>query len=499
MSVTMHYGGNSISPVPMINIGKTFHKTAAGIAIGTLFEVTLNGNIVQQSGGLPAIFSGIGHIRDTFDEDGKYFKIECDGNVLFEGYPRITQQIRFNESQDNWVFTCPYSLTLEFDHEPVDIGIDGSGENVPGLMPPYISNYEDNWSFEFDDSISKYSLSTANGTDVNGTVIRATHDVSAVGKSHWIGPGNYGTLEKNAWEWAKDLVNSKLNVSPVNPLLSGILNVALTGWNQYNHMRVQRISESEGTFGVNETYILKNRSDGVLEDFTVEIRSSESDPFVTVGINGNIQGLETRSYNSFNISTTKYEYADAYFNTIKDSAMIYPRAQALVTPDGVTLNTQPLTKVIGRSPTKGTISYSYEYNSRPSNCIVGSRTENIQIQDDNPIDVFSRVTIMGRPQGPIFQSFNTITDFKRTVSVDLVMTPPTGCTISTLLSGNNPSSQVSALLCGFEQDLKSRYTKVYKERDSVNWDPKNARYNRTVSWGAVPCDSVPPISLCSGA
>ena len=39
-TVTMYYGGNAISPVPKINISKTFQKTNAGIAIGTLFDVT---------------------------------------------------------------------------------------------------------------------------------------------------------------------------------------------------------------------------------------------------------------------------------------------------------------------------------------------------------------------------------------------------------------------------------------------------------------------------
>jgi hypothetical protein len=504
MAVTMTYGGYSMTPVPLITIGKTYQKNASSIAVGTIFDININGNIVEAtgSGGLDKIFTKIRDIRNAFDRDGKLFQItDCTGGVLWECYPRIIGDIRFSESTDKWVFTCPYNITLECDHEPVAHSIAGSGENIPALMPPYIANYEDNWSFEFDDSISKYSLST----DSNALVVRATHEVNAVGKSHWKGPGLTGTLEKPAWRWAEDFVVSKLDKDPINPLTSGVFNVTTTGWNRYNHFRVQKIGESDGTFSVSETFILKNKSDGVLEDFNVEVRSSLQDPHTSVGINGSIQGLEERSYGTgtgvgqLSIAKTKYENAANYWETIKDSLLIYPRANAIVAADGITLNTTELTKIVGRSPTKGQITYSYEYNNRPSNCITGSKVENIQIQDDNPVDVFSRITIMGRAQGPILQSFNTITDFKRTVSLDVIMTPPTGCSIVTLLSGNSPSSQVSSILCSFEQDLKSRYTRVLKERDSVSWEPKSGHYNRVVSWAAVPCTSVPPISLCSGA
>lgn len=504
MGVSMIYGGYSISPVPLISIGKTYQKTAAGIAVGTVFDLTINGNIAEitGAGSLGIIFGKQRELRSAFDRDGKLFQItDCTGGVIWECYPRIINEIRFNESPDNWVFTCPYSLTIECDHEPVNQSILSSGENIPGLMPPYISNYNDSWSFEFDDAASKYSLSTTAGTDSNNIILRATHEVGAVGKSHWKGPGLTGTLEKPAWQWAEDVVLSKLNASPINPLISGVFNVSHTGLNTYNHFRVQRMSESDGSFTVTETFILGN-SNGVIEDFNVEIRSSNTDPFVQIGINGNIQGLETRTYGTtsgtFNISRTKYESASAFYDTIKDGSMIYPRAQALVASDG-TLNVEPLTKTVGRSPTKGTVTYSYEYNTRPSNCITGAKTENIQVQDENPNDVFARISILGRRQGPILQSFNTITEFKRSVTIDVVMTPATGCSISTLVSGNSPKTQVANILCGFENDLKGRYDKVYKDRDSVSWEPKYGRYNRTVSWSAVPCTDNPAISPCSGA
>lgn len=509
MSVTMIYGNYSFSPVPLISISKEYQKTTAGIAIGTVFDVSLNGNIVAGTSvsgtiGLPVLFSGIRDIRNAFDRDGKLFQIACDNQVLFECYPRITSPISFQESADHWVNTVPYTITLECDVEPVDKDIAGSGENVPVLMPPFISNFEDNWNFEFDQEYNPYVLSISGGsTDTGFIALRATHDISAVGKSHWHGTSLTGTLQKPAWQWAKDFVSTRVNVSPISVMSSGLFNIGIGSYTAYDYYRTQRISETEGAFGVTETYLVTNKNSGVVEDFTAEIRTNIEEPISSVTINGTIQGLEQRSYGvnsgDFSISTSKFTNASGYFQTIKDSVLIYPRAQALAAQEGLTLNITPFTKVIGKSPAKGQITYSYEYNNRPSNCITGARTESIQINDDNPSDVFSSIVVMGRTQGPILQSFNTVTEFKRTVSFDVTMDPPTGCSLAVLTGGNNPNSQVVNMLCMFENDLRSRYDKVYKERDTTLWEPKFGRYNRSVTWSAVDCTTVPAISLCSGA
>ena len=502
MSVTMSYGGSSIVPVPIISLTKSFQRTANGLAVAQSTNISLQGDIVLSvgEGGLPEIIEQVRYLRGVFNKDGKYFKLACDGTTLLEGYPRIESELQFNESTNNWIFSCPYTITLQFDVEPVNINIAGSGENT-NLLSPYINSYEDNWNFEFDDSSSKYIMGTSAGQDKNSIIIRATHEVSAQGKSHYDGPGNTGSRPKEAWQYARDLVVTKLNVNPNSVLLSGVFNTP-SNFSNYNHFRVQKINESAGEFGVSETFILLTGS-AVIEEFTVDIRSGLQDLYTTVGINGSVQGLEGRTYGNtvgdFSISSTKFANASGYFESIKDTAMIYPRAQALVAVEGITLNSTPLTRVIGKSPTRGLITYNYEYDNSPSTCIVGAKTESISINDENPTDVFSRITIMGRRQGPILQYFNTITDFRRNVTIDALMSPSTGCSSVSAMTGTNPRTQVSAILCVLENDLRSRYNKVYKERDSEVWEPKGGRYSRSVSWAAVDCTFIPPISLCSGA
>lgn len=504
MGTTLSYGGNNIVPVPIIELNKTFNKTQAGMAVGVLFTMTLRGTVINLTDGLPGVLNDrIRYIRETFATDGLYLEIACNGQTLLETYPRV-QSLTFEPSSDNWSITAPYTIVLEFDNDPANVNsneVPVSGENIPGLAPPFISDAEESWTFEHDQQVSQYNLNISGTSYTNGLLLRATHDVSAVGKSHYDGPALQGTRHQEAWCWAKDYVNTKINQSPFIPLASGLLNIATGGYGIYDHYRVQRVSETAGSFGISESFVLNNNS-GIIEDFTVDVRGGGIEPLTTVNIQGSIQGLEKRTYGlppiGFNIITTKFANASGYFETIKDSALIFPRAQTLIASEGVTLNTVPMVRVIGKSPTKGTINYSYEYNTRPSNCISGAKQETITINDENPSDVFSKIVVMGRAQGPILQSFNTITEFRRNVSIDAIMAPPSGCTISSL-TGGSPNQSVASLLCVFEGDLKNRYNKVYKEHDNTSWDPKGGRYSRNVTWVAVDCTTVSPISLCSGA
>lgn len=510
MSTTLSYGGNELIPVPFMTIEKTFQKNRAGIAVGTLLIVTLRGTLIDLDGNLPGILNEqIRYLRSTFDKDGKYFEITCNGVTLFEGYPRIIQALSFEQSNDNWVFTCPYSVVLEFDNEPHDVNtnyVPVSGENIgtsATLMPPFIADESDTWNFEFDQQIAKYDLNISGNNYSGPLLVRATHEVNAVGKSHYDGPQLTGTLTKQAWEWAKDYVSTKLNQNPFIPMASGLLNISTGGWGVFDHFRVQKVSETEGSFGISETFLLTSSNSGVIEDFNVEIRRNLTDVFTSVNIQGTIQGLESRNYGiaptGFSINTTKFTNATGYFNIIKDNLVIFPRVQSIISNEGIILNSEPLTRIVGESPTKGTVTYQYEFNNRPSNCIAGARQETISISDDNPSDIFSKIQVMGRAQGPILQSFNTITEFRRTVSIDALVSPPTGCTISILTGTNNPNSSATSILCSFENDLRTRYNRVYKERDNTNWSPKDGRYSRSVTWVAVDCTTAPPISLCSGA
>lgn len=223
-----------------------------------------------------------------------------------------------------------------------------------------------------------------------------------------------------------------------------------------------------------------------IEDFTVDVRKGIESDITTVSIQGSIQGLETRSYGTnpgdFTISETKYAAASGYWAAI-NTTRIYPRAQ-LFAGSGLTrpINTTPASRVVGHNPVNGLITYSYEYNDRPSNCISGAITESIMVTDNNPTDVFAEIGIPGRSNGPILQDMGTITSAKREVSIEAIMAPATGCSSVTGLFINNPRTQVATIINLFSGDLTSSHTQVFKHADSETWDVKTGRYTRQVGW-----------------
>ncbi len=492
-NITMQYGDYSFSPVPPITLNKEYTRTNDGTIIGSVFKLNLDGVLYAPTGGLSSIIAAQDSLRDAFDIDGKNFTILCDGSTLIDCYPRINGP-NFAPTPNNWVLTCQYSIELEFDDEPAPTGgFAVIGENT-GIMPPFLRDAQESWSVEFIEDKSYYMLTlpTGAGADSIPYQLRLTHNVSAVGKKRYTGAG----LEKEAWESAKDYVLPKLGYNSSIITQSGVLNLQASAFGPFNHMRSCSIDESAGSYGVVETWMVINSgAAGVagraIEDFTVEVRTGLDNDLTTVGIQGLIQGLETRTYgtspNDFAITESKFVAASGYWNTIKDTARVYPRAQLLATGATRPLNIRPLSKSVGYNPSNGTINYSYEYNDRPSNCVSNAINETITITDTNPVDVFAEIQIPGRALGPILQDMGTITTRKRDINIDVMVAPATGCGTTSALFATNPSSDVNTIINLFYAELTGSYGQVFKHQDTSTWEPKTGRYTVSVGWTYQDC------------
>ena len=502
-STIMKYGSYTFDPVPTIKINKQYLKTGDGINRGVTFQMTLNGtlSVLDPGTGLQGLITKKNTLREAFNADGKYFQLLCGETTLLETYPRIIS-LDFLESTNNWVFTIPYTLVIEYENDPADENLSGFGEDT-SLHPPHISDFNENWNIEFSPTESNpYSLSNASGVDANPFVVRFSHDVNAVGKSHYSGPGLSGALDKPAWQQARDYVSGYLGFNSGMFLSQVGINLENGIWTAYDHYRVQSTNESQGSFGVQESWTVLGDRGGIeraaIEDFVIDIQKDQNAEFNRVNIQGTVRGLEGRVYDpQFSVTGFKYTNASGYFNSIRGSKFIFPRVDAFADLESITLNPQPVIESVSHSPNQGIISYNYSYDDRPTNCIAGAKFENIEISDNNPTDVFASIRILGRTQGPILQSFNTVTEFSRTVSIEALMNPNTGCTNDSLLSGNNPKSQVEGLLCTLQTSLENEYTTVFKSSDQETWRPKTGRYSRTVVWTATDCNDSPSTDFCS--
>lgn len=478
-ATTMTYGAYSFSPVPLMTLSRELQKTAdEGSILGELYSISLRGTLVipSSTGSLSVIKQKQDELLTAFSGDGKLFELKCGSTTLLQAYPRI-RGISFDEGV--WVFQSPYSIELEFD------------ESAPGSGTSFVQDATEDWSIEFGEQ-SKWSwtLPAGSGTDTNPYRLRITHSLSATGKSRYTAAG----LPKKAWEHARDYVIPRLGINTGYISNSGVFNLDATLFSAYDHVRTIQNNERAGTYSVVESWLVQQTGVGgvpgnAIEDFTISLRQTSDSDLTSVSIEGNIQGVETRSYGTnpgdFTITETKYASASGTWNTVKNRLL--SRANLLL--DSVStvrdLNVVPLSTSVGHNPNTGSISYAYEYNDRPSNCIAGAKSETITITDTYPTDVFARLTVLGRTIGPVLQDLNTQTESVRSLNVEAVFAPATGCPTPGNVKNwfaQKPRSQVDAFISAIEADLSGDYSQFFKTEDQETWLPKEGRYSRNVSW-----------------
>jgi len=503
MAVTMTYGAYNFSPVPLIDITKSYFQLGDGTRIGTVFNMTLDGVLTplpNGSGGITPTMALTNTMREAFVQDGCPFVIKCDSTTLWSGHPNVGV-LNFEQTNNNWINTIAYTIPLSFHTE-------GSGED-PSLTPPYIQGADENWSVGFVDNQSKYSLALIGGIDTNATILNVDHFISARGVRNYTG---CNIVLKEPWEYARDYVITKLSVgmdSAFNTQLegSGIINLSSSSFNSFNHIRIQQNDIANGEFSVTESWLVVESGVGLgsgynaIEDISVNTQEAANTDIKTITIDGSIQGLETRTYGSspgsFTITETKYAAASGYYQIIK------PWIPYRVSTIGATVNPTrsfngiPLSVSVGHNLNQGQITYSYVYDDRPSNAITGALTEIITINDNNPNDVFAVISVMGRRLGPVLQDVNTITNPTRDISIECLCAPITATTASTLRTPpNNVRTDVQTLLCGFQAELTGAYSQVFKQNDTESWSPRDGRYSRSVSFIFQDCSTTGVTSLC---
>ncbi len=280
----------------------------------------------------------------------------------------------------------------------------------------------------------------------------------------------------------------------------GVLNLNASAFTGLNHLRVVQVDEAAGGYSLTESWLATSGSRAI-EDFDISIRFSQEEGLTSVGINGSIRGLETRTYGAtsgaFAINETKWEAASGHWAVVKPKLL----GRATLASREITsrtINPQPLTASLSKSPTKGTITYTYEYNDRPCNFISNAIYENITVSDTYPADVFAAIPILGRAYGPILQDIGTITESRRTVNIDVLVNPISGCGAVSGIMSSRPTAEVRAFLCQMQSEISGENVQLFKSQDSDNWNPKTGRYSRTVEWVWTQCGGTPPSTdFCS--
>lgn len=497
--------------------GKTFDTAGPYDAFSKASEPTQQQIPAGQS--LTAILSKQKSLRALFARDGQRITITDWGGSqsAFSCYPRVLS-VDFQEGI--YVERADYTITLEADtlligegdsvtskveNEGSLIAFDGTareGETEADLLASlsgaFITDFSEDWSIETDE---------AQGESVGlPRSYRISHNINATGKTHF-GPDG----KQKAWEQAKKFVQNRLSGNVDNypnimgQIGSGTLNLVDT-YRGFNHVRSENLSESAGTYSVSENWLIA--SGNAYENFNLSISSSTDNPFVSVSIDGNIKGLSEYSPSGFGgndpnllnggrepttLPSGAYDNALGKYHEISNSGQfgltsdVYKRANNSV---AVQLNSQPKSVSLGTNQYTGEVTYNLQFDNRPTNIISGVLSETISVNDTYPGDIFAVIPVLGRKTGPVLQYIGGRTEYKRDISINLVMdytSVPYG-------SGRNPlllkkpsvveptATQIGALIKELSPAGEPGIRKYFVSPPTESWNPKEGSYNFNLSW-----------------
>lgn len=444
-------------------------------------------------------------LRALFAQDGQRVEITDVANdtPTIICYPRL---VNIDFAEGIYVNRCEYSITLEADTLLLGDTVDQEGSLITGsihsdktedeliddLKGAFIADFSEDWSIEVDETQGE-------SVDLPRSY-RISHSLNATGKTHYKPDGT----QLKAWEQAKTFVQNRMahdingpNGYPnvLGTIGSGTISL-VDAYGGYNHVRSENLSESAGSYSVTENWFIAQGS--AYENYNINTSTSNTDPFVSVNIDGNIKGLTQLQPSGFGGvgSTTPsgaYDNALGKYNAISNNGLFgvgcdaYKRANNTV---AVGLNSQPTSVSLGTNEFTGEITYSLGFNNRPTNIISGVVTESISVNDTYPGDIFAVIPVLGRTTGPILQYIGGRSEHKRDVSINLTMDYtklPYGSQRESLIL-KKPSvvepiaSQIADLLKEVSPQGEPGVRKHFVSPPTENWNPKEGTYSFNISF-----------------
>lgn len=535
----------AIIPAPHVNIQKQHLKRGDGKNIGTTFSITLTGTMITDRGSpiaftalpgstfggpydafwtgstasdsspneptsesidakdrLRALLRKQEALRALFQKDGMTLEfatpggdnpIQCNPRVLSIDFPEGT-----------WYDQMPYTIVLEADtlrgegmanarNDDSDVEL----AEVLGIKDVYVSAATEDWSIDTNDQPESVGIPFT---------YQITHSMTATGKRHYV-DGSTGAVVREAWENAKAYVESFMGLDKypysdgpgsITTFASGVRDIP-NYYVGYNHATSENLDKQGGGYAVTETWLLA--SGNALEEFSISFDGGVDTALESIGVNGTITGLETSSSQEVGQNSTpnKYTNAKAKYDTLYDNASInsafYQRAVTAATEFGITttlVNQAPASLGISKDEIGGTIGYTLSFDNRAPNCITGTDSESIQIQDTLPGDVFASIPVLGRATGPVLQYINTQTEYRRSLSIELVMTSGWQfCTPNSYLDAmlNKPSlttpqnTELADIIEGVSPANDVNIKRYFvNPSPTESWNPKEGRYTFNIEW-----------------
>jgi hypothetical protein len=429
--------------------------------------------------------------------------------------PAISFNIRFesiNFEEGTYVALCKYTITLIAEKEST-LGEETQPEDL-------LEDFNESWSFEIDNNYGHPDTTGDNRLSSRSFIV--TRTITATGRNS---PTrtlkqsatdalrddelNSPPYDKPAWMQAMAFIENyanpetTLNASKITDLLlydrSKLGTFLDSSYSPYNHSRTSSIDKGAGTVTVTDSWLLARGDDKALENYTSSVATSRDNPYVKVSIQGSIKGLAPKEFtdSQFADNTTHanspFSKAREHYNSISNNGnfgvgcAIFKRADNVVAQS---LNSQPLSVSLGTNEITGEITYSLEFDNRPSNYFTNVLFENISVNDTYPGDVFATIPVLGRPTGPILQFTFGRTEYRRDISIEILIDYTDlgyGTDRNALLlrkpSINEPiAGQLRDLIGILSPANEPGIRKYFVSPPTESWNPKEGRYTLSIGW-----------------
>lgn len=375
------YGDFELRPVQNTSISITPRTSGDGRRVGQSITVQISGVIVVDmpdgelipvdvESKLTTIFARQKAIREAFREPGKMLQLQgWDGGAPLL-IPVSSTDITFDNST-NWVDQCRYSITVE-------------GPSVAGEEEDtnFVESFSETWQFQEDETTR---------------VTRATHSIQVKGQTKFDGVGG---VEALAWENARAFALNKLKLgweaigdsawSPKSGQeIAADSATFMSGTMAWNPIREENIGESDGTYSVTETLLLKDQAYWEERRYSVGKTDSDADHMLSVSVTGTIHGM----------FETPGDYDAKYTNALAGWAIVKAgiKSDCEGVVDGVTL-TGPFGEIREEhDELAGTISYTCEFSDRD---VVDGAFETHQVSMSTSYDDYkTTVQVSGAVRG----------------------------------------------------------------------------------------------------
>tara|TARA_B100001564_G_scaffold238054_1_gene201372 strand:- start:115 stop:1977 length:1863 start_codon:yes stop_codon:yes gene_type:complete len=535
-----------LRPAPLISITTTPIRNKLGY-IGAVYDITLNGTIIgsvddsENKGGtaFESIMRGQRFLETLFNADLLKLSIDNFGDEdLVTFYPTL-ESINFEEGTYHQI--CRYTISLKASamytgqdgatlHDTSKMGL--VGFDIPEEYRKAFNGIEDfNQTFQFDQVEGQGYQHMANSSDdtLEGfrprvfTVTRTLTATSAGGFNKAIeGQGSHETPVEHAQRFIKQYHDSTSSLA--HRMNNSFLGVAYSDdtdthtafqsqahkYSWYNNVRTESSDYATGSYTLTDQWTLAPSNHRYLESFNVNITQGNDSNRTKVVIDGTITGLETwaagvspRSETDATAASEKAAgqafsdksgHAASHFRKLtKDgkfdsTSNIYKRANGFL---DVNLNGSPVSVTIGTNRSTGEITYSVEYDNRPSSYFGNVVFENISVNDTYPGDVYAVIPVLGRPTGPILQYSFGRTEYKRSLSIEFMLdsshlgyeTSSRNGLLYTKPSLTEPYKAQIDTLIGMMSPASEPGIRTYLlDPPQESWNPKEGLYSINCSW-----------------